>query len=347
MVSFKKYLSFLSVVSFFLLFSCQSEIVEQEYSTQETITKTTPLTTFVERVVIQKTSQDNIIDNTDCFMIKLPYVVTVNNVEIPINSYDDYELVKNKSDESSNDNDVVYIHFPVTVIFNDYSEKRIDSQTNFNNLVHDCKEKSDDLLKINCLSFNYPITIKTYDSNKQIASSIAIIDNKAFYVFINNLADNQLIAFDFPLTIRNSTGQIVAIVDNDQLEKLIKETLETCSENINTTLDFNKILINGPWKASYFYHDYEKTQLYSDYVFTFYSDYTVIASKLGSSFSGVWTSKLENGVREFKVDFNVDTLDDLKLDWKLFEFNNFKIRFRGGTSNSGLETDYLYFTKIN
>ncbi|MFM2369939.1 MAG: hypothetical protein RL619_2256, partial [Bacteroidota bacterium] len=142
MVSFKKHLTFLSVVSFFLLFSCQSEVVEESYNTQETITKTTPLTSYVKRVVIQKTAQDNIIDNTDCFMIKLPYIVTINNVEIPINSYDDYVLVKNKINENSNDNDVVYIHFPVTVIFNDYSEMRIDSQTDFNDLVDDCKEKS-------------------------------------------------------------------------------------------------------------------------------------------------------------------------------------------------------------
>jgi adenylate kinase family enzyme len=347
MVSFNKYLGFLSVVSFLLLFSCQSEIAEQEYNTQETITKTTPLTTFIERVVMQKTSQDNIIDNTDCFMIKLPYVITVDNVEIPVNSYDDYELIKNKTDESSNDNDVIYVHFPITVIFSDYSEKRIYSQTDFNNLLYDCKVKSDDLLKINCLSFNYPITIKIYDSNKQIASSVSIIDDKALYVFINNLADNHLIALNFPLTINNLTGQKVTIVDNNQLEKVIKETIEICKENTSTILDFNKILINGPWKIAYFYHDYEKTQLYSDYIFTFNSDYTVKASKLGNSYSGVWYSKLENGVREFKVDFNVNTLDDLKLNWKLFEFNNSKIRFRGGTSNSGLETDYLYFIKIN
>jgi hypothetical protein len=347
MVSFKKHLSFLSVVSFFLLFSCQSEIMEESYNTQETITKNTPLTTYVERVVVQKTAQDNIIDNTDCFMIKLPYKVTINNIEIPINSYDDYALVKNKCNERSDDNDVVYIHFPVTVIFNNYSEMRIDSQTDFNDLVDDCKEKSNVLLKINCLSFNYPITIKTYDSNKQIAGSVSIADNKAFYVFINDLDDSQLIAFGFPLTITNSSGQTRIVQDNDQLENLIKETLNSCPENINTVSDFNKSLTSGSWEISYFYHDYERTQSYSGYVFTFNSDNTVIASKLGSSFSGVWSTKLEDRVRKFELDFNTNSLEDLELNWKLFEFNNSRIRFRGGTSNSGSETDYLYFTKIN
>ncbi|MFM2368585.1 MAG: hypothetical protein RL619_885, partial [Bacteroidota bacterium] len=128
---------------------------------------------------------------------------------------------------------------------------------------------------------------------------------------------------------------------------LIKETLNSCPDNNNTVLDFNNSLTNGSWEISYFYHDYEKTQLYIGYVFTFNNNNTVIATKSGSSLSGVWSTKLKDGVREFELDFSANAFDDLELNWKLFEFNNSRIRFRGGTSNSGTETDYLYFTKIN
>ena len=75
MMFFRKFSGFLlATVLSLVFFSCQSEITDEQYSTKETITKTTPLTTYVERIVMQKTAQDNIIDQTDCFMVKFPYV---------------------------------------------------------------------------------------------------------------------------------------------------------------------------------------------------------------------------------------------------------------------------------
>ena len=43
-----------------LVTGCQSESAVEIYSTKETITKTTPLTTYIQRVAMLKTSQDNI-----------------------------------------------------------------------------------------------------------------------------------------------------------------------------------------------------------------------------------------------------------------------------------------------
>ena len=89
-----------------VLFSCQSEIAQEDYSTQETIQKQTPLTTFVERVVMQKTTQDNMVDHTDCFGIKFPYVITINGVDISLNSADDYSLVENNRNLYLSDDDI-------------------------------------------------------------------------------------------------------------------------------------------------------------------------------------------------------------------------------------------------
>ncbi len=344
---FRKFSGFLlATVLSLVFFSCQSEITDEQYSTKETITKTTPLTTYVERIVMQKTAQDNIIDQTDCFMVKFPYVVTVNAVDITINSAADITLVENNIALSTIDTDVVSIHFPITVIFNDYNEKTIDSLSDYTDLLHDCDEKSDDLSQINCLNFNYPILINRYDSNNQIASSLTIKDNRALYYFVNNLEDNQFIAIVYPITITSSNGNQVIITDNSQFENRIKEALDNCSENTNTSLDFVQVLTSGTWKISYFFDDEERTTVYNGYQFSFKSDYTVVASKSGISKTGIWSIKTNNGEREFKIDFDADPLKKLEENWEVFEFSTSELRFRDPSDNS-LETDYLYFTKIN
>ena len=330
-----------------VLFSCQSEIAQEDYSTQETIQKQTPLTTFVERVVMQKTTQDNMVDHTDCFGIKFPYVITINGVDISLNSADDYSLVENNRNLYLSDDDIVHFHFPITVVFNDYTQNVITDQAQYNNLIHDCEEKNEDLGRINCLNFNYPITIKSYDSNKQVASSSTVFSNKELYGFINVLEDNEFIAFAYPLTITNSVGQIVTINDNKQLEDIIKDALDNCSENLNTSLDFMQTIKEGSWQISYFYNNYQKTASYAGYVFVFKDDYTVTATNAQVTLKGTWFTKKDNGVREFRMDFDNDPFKELNEDWKLFEFNTSEIRFRGNSSNSGTETDYLYFIRTN
>jgi hypothetical protein len=347
MMFFRKFSGFLlATVLSFVFFSCQSEITDEQYSTKETITKTTPLITYVERIVMQKTAQDNIIDQTDCFMVKFPYTVTVNAVDITLNSAADIALVENNIALSTIDTDVVSIHFPITVIFNDYKQETLDSLSDYTDLLHDCAEKSDDLPQINCLNINYPISINRYDSNNQIASSLTIQDNQALYYFIDNLEDNQFVAVGYPITVTSSNGYPITVTNNSQLEDLIKEALDNCSENTNTAPDFVQVLSNGAWKISYFYHDEERTTVYSGYQFSFKSDYTVVASKSGISETGTWSIKTNNGEREFKIDFDADPLKKLEENWEVFEFSTSELRFRDPSDNS-LETDYLYFTKIN
>jgi hypothetical protein len=359
MIFINKIISFLMVALFSVVFfSCQTDTSVEQYSTKKTITKTTPLATYIERIAMQKTMQDNIIDHTDCFMVKFPYVVTVNGVEISILSTEDYASVENNIALNSDDADIVYIHFPISIIFNDYSEKTLDSENDYTDLVEDCDEKLNDLPKINCIDIKYPILIKRYDSSVQAASSVSIKNNEALYFFINNLEDNQFIAIEYPISVSDLNGNQLIINDNNQFENIIKEALDNCSENTNTSLDFVEVLSSGAWNISYFHGDDdeaddesdeddedENTNSYSGYQFYFKTDYTVIASKSGRSFIGAWSTKLENGDREFQVNFNEATFDNLKLNWNLFEFNNTKIHFRAETSDNDSETHYLYFTK--
>ncbi|MDD5149763.1 MAG: hypothetical protein PHC28_04695 [Flavobacterium sp.] len=341
MKHFKYYTSFLTL--FFLVTACQTSSVEEVHSTLETISSTTPLTTDVKRVAMKNTSQDDIIDKSNCFMIKFPYSVTVNNVTISINTSSDYQLVLNNINANTNDNDIVSIHFPITVTFEDYTEKSIANQTNFNSLVAECQSNLNDFGKINCITISYPIVVNVYDSNNQIASAISINDNLSLYNFIANLAVDKYISISYPINVKDENDQNIIITSNNQLEDVIKSAVDNCSENNVVVLDFMQTITANSWKISYYYNENNRTSYYNGYVFTFNSDFTVIATKSGNTYNGTWSTKIDNGVREFTIKFQLDALGKLDEDWKVFEFNISQLRFR---SEDGLnENDYLYFEK--
>jgi len=341
----KNFINLLCVLVLLVVFfsACQSESVVEIYSTRETITKTTPLSNYIQRVGMQSTNQDNIIDKTSCFMIKFPYVVTVNYAQIAIKSSSDYQLVQANINANANDKDIVYIQFPVTVILNDYSEKIISSQSELSNFIAECQSKSDGFGKINCITINYPITINTYNSSNQIASSSTITDGKMLYNFFENLEDNKFISISYPIVITNSNGQNSSITTNSQFEDIIKNTIDTCPENTTSTLDFIQVITSNTWRISYYFHDNLKTSVYEGYTFTFNSNYKVIATKSGVSYTGTWSTKVDNGVREFDIKFESDVLKELDEGWKVFEYNSSQLRFRDTEDNN--DNDYLYFEK--
>ena len=325
------------------LTSCQTESLVEVHNTSETITKTSPLASYLQRVAMAKTVQDNVIDKSSHCAIKLPYMVTVNNVRIAINSSTDYQKVLDNINQSSNDTDIVKIDFPVTMIYYNYIEKVIDNESDFNSLIAYWATEPDLLAKVNCLNINYPITINIYNSANQIASTVDISSDKMFFSFIDSLNESQFIALSYPISISDYNNQIKSIVNNSQFENVIKDALDNCKENSNPALDFMQILTNNSWKISYYYHDNEETSIYEGYNFTFNSNYQVKATKLGITYNGTWSTKLDSGVREFEIKFESNPLKELDEGWKAVEFNNSQLRFNDKENSS--EPVYLYFTK--
>ena len=339
----RNYIVVFSFLLVFLFSACQTGSVEEVHSINATITKTTPLANFIQRLAMPSTSQDNIIDKSSCFMINFPYIITVNNEIINLKSIADYALVQNNINANSNDNDLIFIHFPISVTLKDYSIKNLITQMDFNNLVVECIANSIDFGKINCLNINFPITINSYNSNNQIASSISITTNQLLYAFISNLNSDKFIAISYPISIMDSNGQNVVVLNNDQLENLIKNAVDTCLDNSIKPLDFIQIITNNSWRISYFFKDSDQSLSYEEFKFVFNSDFKVVATNNGINYNGTWETKVENGIREFKIKFELDLLNKLDEGWKIIEFNDSQLRFRNHDGNN--ENDYLYFEK--
>jgi hypothetical protein len=338
MFPLKKYLS---IIVFLFLLSCQNEIEEQVYNPQETVTNVSPLTSYLQRVAMVKTVQDNVIDNSSYCTIKFPYTVTVNNLKITVNNTSDYQKVVDNINANTYDDDIVKIDFPVTMVYYNYFEKYIPDEADFNSLIDYWNLYPDLLAKINGLNINYPITINIYNSANQIASSVSIISDQAFFYFIKNLNDSQYISLKYPISVVDYYNQTKSITNNLDFENAIQYAIDYCPENNMAALDFITTITNGSWKIPYFFSETEKTSSYSGYSFVFKSDYSVVATKGGISETGEWETKVNNGVRELQIDFSSELLGKLNNNWNLFEFNNSQIRLRNVSGSS----NYLYFEK--
>lgn len=336
MFPIKKYLS---ITVFLLLLSCQSEIEEQDNNTQGTVTNVSPLTTYLQRVAMVKTVQDNIIDKSSYCTIKLPYNVTVNNVNIAVNTVADYQKVTDNINANANDNDIVKIDFPVTMVYYNYYEKLIPDEADFNSLIDYWNLYPDLLSKINGLNINYPITINVYNSTNQIANSVSIVSDQAFFYFIKNLNASEYISLKYPISITDYNYQTKSITNNSDFENAIKYAIDYCPENNIAPLDFIETITKGSWTIPYFFDDSEKTSSYSGYSFVFKSDESVVVSKGAITETGQWESEIQNGVRKLKINFSTELLSKLNTNWELFEFNNSQIRLR----NVSTSTNYLYF----
>lgn len=337
MFPFNKYLS---IVAFLFLFSCQSETDEQSHNNQ-TVTNASPLTSYLQRVAMVKTVQDNVIDGSSYCTIKLPYTVTVNNDAIPINTTADYQKVLDNINTNTTDDDIVKITFPVTMVYYNYIEKLIPNQADFDSLIDYWNLYPDLLSKINGLNINYPITINIYNSYNQAGSSVSIANDQAFFNFIKNLNASQYISLSYPISITDYNYQTKSITNNLEFENAIKYVIDNCPENNIASLDFPETITKGSWKISCFYDNYEKKSLYSGYTLVFKTDKSVVATKDDVSETGQWDTKTVYGAREFKISFNSNLLHKLDFNWNLFEFNNSQIHLRDVTN----DTRYLYFEK--
>lgn len=336
----------LASLAVIFIFSCQNEENTTILDTTQNLTNTSPLTTLISRVAQNPTSNDNILDNSNCFSVVLPVTVIVNNQNIVVSNQDDYQIVKDAIDAFSNDDDIVNFIYPITIKYQNFSTQLIQNSDALDDVIDDCQE-DDDFDEIDCISFNYPILINVYNANNQLATSISITSDSDLYNFLENLEDNEYAAIQYPISLINVNGQNITVTNNEDLEEMIEDSIDDCDDSSSgsgnsTTLD--SVLINGTWYVSYFFDDVDQTANYSGYIFTFNANGTAVAIKNALSYNGEWSSFIDNGEEKLKFDFDGDALDDLEEDWEIIEYSDTQIRLKDVSSgNNG--TDYLYFKK--
>jgi hypothetical protein len=321
----------------FLLISCQEEENTIVQDTTQNLNKTSPATKFLSRVAQNNTSIDNVVDGTSVFRVKLPVQITLNSVNVTLNTVADYQVVSDLKAASTSDDDVVNYAFPITVSLRNFQEVIVNNTAQLTSII----SQNDDFSDISCVSIVYPITINVYDSNNQVADILTFNSNSQLIGFLFSLQPNVFYSVNYPISIVNPSNQTVVINTNAELVSAIESAISQCGSNSGSDDEFLEVLTSGSWRVSYYFDDEDETDDFNGYVFAFSANNTIQVVKNSTSYTGTWSFYEDDGVDVFDIQFDDPILNELSDDWDLREFSSTLIQLKDDSND-----EYLNFSKL-
>ncbi len=315
-----------------VLISCRKDEFRFEEAPEETaLVPTSLVANLMQRTVLKDGSDDNIIDKASCITIKLPVSLEVNGIQITINNEDDYETIEAIFDESDSDMDSLVVMFPINIILEDYTEFLVTSESELDSYRDNCPDENEDDDDIECIDFNYPITITTYNTLIDALDSETINTDKEFYEFIDDIEDYLVVNINFPLELTLSDGTPLNIDNLDDLEDAIEDAIDDCDEdddndfddddNISTSeQEFKDLLILCKWEVKELeINEQDIENQFNGFRFTFNVDGTAIATDASNTiFNGTWEVSTNSGLR-LSIQFNDFSV--ISNVWRLHEIN--------------------------
>ena len=320
------------------IFSCQKEEEEHiDETEEETINSNSQLTDLLLRTSQSPGAYDDIIDGNSCAAVILPVTVIANGQQVTVNTPEDINIIKDIFNLFPNDTDTLEIMFPISLELFDYTQVTINNQADLDALAATCDIAD---AEIGCLNIVYPISFFTYNTNQQQTGTVTITNDWELFDFLHRLGPDDFISLDFPITVQLEDGSSVEVNTNQQLQALIVDCVANTNEDPIDISQFEEDLTTGIWYVDYFFDDYDETDNYAGYEFTFALDGTAQSVKSGVVISGTW-ALIEN----FKLDLFFGSsvpLNELDEDWEIIEANAEFIKLKHISGSDG-SIDYLTF----
>ena len=322
----------LSVLVMALVCSCRTENdlsidpLENEY-----IQPNPTLANLMGRVAMSDGSVDNIIDQSSSLRIQLPVTVTANGTELFIEDEDGYQDIENIFDLSDDDEDILIISYPITVIAPDFTTYSVNSDSELENVanIFPTTEDDDD---IECIDFEYPITLYYFNELTETMDSVTINEDSELFNFIIDLQDYTAVTIGFPVVMIFSEGTTETIETAEDLENIILVSDNTCDEDDDndygdddcescSTTELEDALAQcTEWSIDKLFRDNNNlVSLYTDYTFTFNGDGTITVIEGANIFEGTWEAVIIDD--ELFFDVNVTDLPDFNDTWEVININ--------------------------
>ncbi len=318
------------------LLSCRNEDSEKKEAPQgEVLEANSTAAQLMKRTALNDGSNDNIIDSANCFSLKLPVTLNVNGLEIIVDSEDDLEKIEEIFEQLDDDEDLLDILFPITIIKSDFSEIVVNDIDQLNDLASECNGENEDDEDIECIDFQYPITASFFSQTNELIRVLNIGSDEELIDFLDDLDENSIVNITFPIVVINSEGETTEINDLPELVRAIEDAEDDCDEDDDYDFDdddcddcdaedINDLINRCEWwyVESLERNDEDLDEQYEDFYFSFLEDGTlsVINAQSDANFAGTWTA---NGSgNDITVDINIDSLPDFSGQWRLHEIDN-------------------------
>ncbi|MEM8508270.1 MAG: hypothetical protein AAF717_10590 [Bacteroidota bacterium] len=330
-----------SIVAMALLFTaCQDEFEEVGNNDQETLEAGSATAELIVKTASNDGSFDNIVDEASCIAVQFPYTVDVGGVQITIDSIEDLRLIEEIFDEFDDDEDILEIIFPITIVLADFTEVVIESKEALRELAANCLEGGADD-DIECIDFVYPITLFTFDIDGQQADSFVINSDRELHRFFEDREDDELVSIDFPVTLMKFDGTEIVVNSNAELARVLDAAAEECDEDDDD--DFNdddfdeerfvEYLTECPWKIRELRRaSIDQVEQYPGAMLNFMENGEVALTGMTSAdVLGSWTFEFTD--EGPKVELNFGMLADFNLVWYVYEIEEDVIKFYSDSEN--------------
>lgn len=316
-----------------ILFSCRKEETEFIQTPEDEILgANTNIAALIQRTASNDGSLDNIVDRANCFNIVFPYTVTVNGVDIDVNSQEDYAVIECIFDQSEEIN-TLNIVFPITIVLADFSEVTINNLAEFDAYTNSCNGENEYDDDIECVDFIFPIEVSIFNPNNELLETVTIENDNQLFDFIADLDEDNITTFNFPIAVIIANNTQITINNFVELENTIEDAIGTCDEdddydysdddcNECTISEIENLLINcSDWRVNRLKRnamDYDN--VYDGYDFNFFSDGTMSVFWNTTTVYGSWTASGSGNNLEITID--VPALPLCNNNWILQEIKN-------------------------
>ncbi|TLX72602.1 hypothetical protein E9993_17345 [Labilibacter sediminis] len=314
--------AFVAIIFMLQFISCQKEYIDiVEPDKNVTISADDNIADLILKVSLKDGSYDNIIDKCSEISINYPYAIHIDDELLYINSIDEIETIKYNYYQYLDD---IEISYPVTISFSNYSKMLLLNEDQLEEIQEQYHSTfTDD--DIECIDFVYPIELSVYNNVKEsIDVSIVNNDYEMYNVFDN--INSLLVDISFPIELKLSSGQIVSVSNNNQLEDEITKVNDVCDEDDETEFDdddypYEELIIQNTWQVLSYNDANNNTSHFSSYILSFNQDNTIQVTSDKGTFKGTW--ELNVKAQSLKIEFETDDppLSLLNENWKIVNSN--------------------------
>lgn len=333
----KKALSYSIYISLLLvalgLGACQKEHEELPVGIdQEAIKASSSTGKLIQKASSRNGSFDDIVDGAGCFAINFPYVVRVNGTEVTIGDIADLKQIEEIFDGM--DDDILDIMFPITITLSDFSEIDINNEDQFEDMVEACLEGGDDD-DIECIDFIYPLTLFSFDTNLQQTGKLVVENDMQLRRYFNSLGDDDLISFEFPISLKLYGESEIRIHNHAELASAIEKADDTCDDDDDdfTPESVATYLVACPWSVKEVVRDgKDHSETYVGFQIHFNADGSVTAKDSAEvDLIGNWSVSTVGEKVKLKLTF--EGLSDFSLDWLVDDMEDGEIELKEGKGN--------------
>lgn len=319
----------------FLFTSCRKEEIELVQSPDDkALIANSELANLIQQTSMNDGSNDNIIDEANCFNIKLPITVLANGREIEVNSEQDLNAIEFVFDTDDDIDDELEIVYPITIVFSDFSEVIVENKNELDGNSINCNGENETDSDIECLDFQYPIKASVFNTANELIETLNITNDFQLYRFLEDINQNDIINLGFPLKVLLLDNTEISVNNINELKNTIETYNNVCDEDDdfdyndddcdNCTKEELKTFLTScnNWTVDKLErNDYDYDTVYEGYEFNFSEDGTISVYWSGYQANGTWTTS--GSGNNLTVVINIPNLPYCNNNWILHEIQSY------------------------